>query len=147
MQIKLDFRSGVPIYVQIKEQIKRLVANGDLVPGEQLPTVRQLATDLRVNFNTIARAYRMLDDEGFISTQHGRGTYIWEPTEQDARKKMRRESLEGLTRWYLEEAEQQHYSPEEIAAVFEAQFMDWKNIQIRSEQEKDKQQKRSTQTR
>ena len=76
MQIKLDFRSGIPIYVQIIDQIKHLVATGVLRPDDQLPTVRQLASDLRVNFNTIARAYRMLDEDGVISTQQGRGTYI-----------------------------------------------------------------------
>ena len=67
MQIELDFRSGIPIYVQIMDQIKHLIASGALRPGDQLPTVRQLAADLRVNFNTVARAYRMLDDAGIIS--------------------------------------------------------------------------------
>ena len=57
MQLTLDFRSGAPIYVQVVDQIKHLVATGALKPDDQLPTVRQLATELRVNFNTIARAY------------------------------------------------------------------------------------------
>ncbi len=64
MNITIDFRSGQPIYVQIIEQIQRLVAAGELKQGDQLPTVRQLATDLRVNFNTVARAYRLLDEAG-----------------------------------------------------------------------------------
>jgi GntR family transcriptional regulator len=62
MQIKIDLISKVPIYVQIIDQIKHMIATGVLRPDDQLPTVRQLATDLRVNFNTIARAYRMLDE-------------------------------------------------------------------------------------
>ncbi len=78
MNIQLDFRSGQPIYLQIVEQIRKLVAGGELKQGDQLPTVRQLATELRVNFNTVARAYRLLDEAGLISTQQGRGTYIWE---------------------------------------------------------------------
>jgi GntR family transcriptional regulator len=73
-EIRIDFRSSMPIYLQIMEQIRQKVANGELRPGDQLPTVRQMATDLRVNFNTVARAYRLLDEGS--STQHGRGTYL-----------------------------------------------------------------------
>ncbi|MFC2063572.1 GntR family transcriptional regulator, partial [Chloroflexota bacterium] len=61
MPFKLDFRSGIPIYTQVVEHIRQEILNGDLKPGDQLPTVRRLAQDLRVNFNTIARAYRLLD--------------------------------------------------------------------------------------
>ncbi len=64
LNITIDLRSDVPAYVQIIESIQRLAASGALEPGDQLPTVRQLAADLRVNFNTVARAYRMLDDAG-----------------------------------------------------------------------------------
>jgi GntR family transcriptional regulator len=78
MHIQVDFRSAQPIYQQIVDQIRDMVAGGSLQPGDQLPTVRQLATDLRVNFNTVARAYRLLDEAGMISTQQGRGTYICE---------------------------------------------------------------------
>ena len=76
MKIKLEFRSKIPIYIQIIDQVKHLIASGVLVPDDQLPTVRELADDLGVNFTTVARAYRLLDEEGLISTQHGRGTYI-----------------------------------------------------------------------
>jgi GntR family transcriptional regulator len=104
MQIELDFRSGIPIYVQIVEQIKHQVDTGGLKPGDQLPTVRQLATDVRVNFNTIARAYRLLDEAGFISTQHGRGTYILGPVENGDPDQLRHAALEALTRRFLREA-------------------------------------------
>jgi len=56
MQIEIDLLSKIPIYVQIIDQIKHMIASGNLEPGDQLPTVRQMATDLRVNFNTVARA-------------------------------------------------------------------------------------------
>jgi len=78
VNLSLDFHSGAPIYLQIVEQIRQMVINGDLAPGDQLPTVRQLAAEIRVNFNTVARAYRMLDEARLISTQQGRGTYILE---------------------------------------------------------------------
>ena len=57
----------------------------------ELPTVRQLATELRVNFNTVARAYRHLDEAGLISTQHGRGTYVWELPSEEASHQLRRQ--------------------------------------------------------
>ena len=88
MQIQIDFRSGVPIYTQIMEQIQHKVASGELKPGDQLPTVRQLATDLRVNFNTVARAYRLLDEAGLISTQQGRGTYIWAAAPAESKRQL-----------------------------------------------------------
>jgi GntR family transcriptional regulator len=85
-------------------QIRQMVANGDLKPGDQLPTVRQLAIDLQVNWNTIARAYRLLDEAGLISTQQGRGTFIWAPPSEETARQLHRQTLEGLTRRYLAEA-------------------------------------------
>ncbi len=87
MQLRLDFHEREPIYLQIVEQVKSMVASGILKPGDQLPTVREVAADLRINFNTAARAYRLLHDEGMISTQQGRGTYVLEappPAEAEA---------------------------------------------------------------
>jgi GntR family transcriptional regulator len=72
----VDPRSGVPIYLQIVEQVKRSVAIGVLTPGEQLPTVKQLANKLVVNHNTITRAYRELEHDGIVETMPGRGSFI-----------------------------------------------------------------------
>ena len=74
LSLRLDFRSGLPIYIQIMNQIEQQVSGGRLKPDDQLPTVRALASELRINFNTVARAYRLLDEAGVISTQQGRGT-------------------------------------------------------------------------
>src|SRR5271166_6297415 len=74
--LTVDPRSGVPIYLQIIEQIKRSVALGVLQSGEQLPTVKQLAIDLTVNPNTVARAYRELEREQVIDTAPGRGSFV-----------------------------------------------------------------------
>ena len=114
LDLKIDFRSELPIYTQIVEQIRRLVANRTLLPGDQLPTVRELATDLRVNFNTVARAYRLLDEAGLISTQQGRGTYIWDaPPPAEPGAPPRRQELQELTRRYLEEIARLGFSPAE----------------------------------
>jgi len=68
--------SGVPVYRQIIDQILGAIASGALSPGDQLPTVRQLAVDLAVNPNTVVRAYRELEIRGVLSTQQGVGTFI-----------------------------------------------------------------------
>ncbi len=74
--LTVDPRSGVPIYLQIIEQIKRSIALGILQSGEQLPTVKQLAVDLTVNPNTVARAYRDLERDQVIETAPGRGSFV-----------------------------------------------------------------------
>ena len=72
----VDPRSGVPIYLQLIEQVKRGVALGTLATGEQLPTVKALALELTVNPNTVARAYRDLERDGVIETSPGRGSFV-----------------------------------------------------------------------
>ena len=72
----VDPRSGVPLYLQLVEQITRAVALGILAPGEQLPTVKALALDLTVNPNTVARVYRELERDGVIETSPGRGSFV-----------------------------------------------------------------------
>ena len=74
--LTVDPRSGVPIYLQIIEQVKRSVALGILQSGEQLPTVKQLALDLTINPNTVARAYRDLERDSVIETAPGRGSFV-----------------------------------------------------------------------
>lgn len=125
MQIKIDFRSGQPIYIQIIEQIYQLATRGELKPGDQLPTVRQLASDLGVNFNTVARAYRLLDESGVISTQQGRGTYLWESPSEESFRRLRQKSLESLTLRYLADAAHREYSPAEVANTFQRLLQDW----------------------
>jgi GntR family transcriptional regulator len=122
MPIQIDFRSEQPIYVQIVEQIRQLIAAGELKQGDQLPTVRQLAADLRVNFNTVARAYRLLDEAGLISTQQGRGTYIWRSPSREATQRLREQGLHELTTHYIEEAQRLGFQPDEIRAHFEIQI-------------------------
>ena len=127
MNLELDFRSGIPIYVQIMDQIKNLIASGELQPDDQLPTVRQLASDLRVTFNTVARAYRLLDEAGLISTQHGRGTYILSPPSQVSTERIRRQALEGLTRSYLAQVHRLGFSPGEVLEDLQQQIENWNN--------------------
>ena len=120
--IQLDFRSGIPIYTQIVEQVKQQVISGKLMPGDQLPTVRALALELRVNFNTVARAYRLLDEAGIISTQQGRGTYILDVPPPERTEKLRQQALDALTRDYLSEAHRLGCSLDEITKTLKEQL-------------------------
>lgn len=115
LTLHLDFHSGLPIYSQIVEQVQSQLANGILKPGDQLPTVRALAEELRVNFNTVARAYRMLDEARIISTQQGRGTFITELPSPKTTEKLKRESLIALTERFINEAERLGFSAQEIS--------------------------------
>ena len=117
MNLELDFRSGIPIYLQVVDRIKEMIAEGRIRPGDQLPTVRALATELRVNFNTVARAYRILDEARIISTQQGRGTYILEMPPPETTEAIRRSTLETLTERYLADAARLGFSPEEIKKI------------------------------
>ena len=76
IDFKLDPKSGVPFYRQIIDQIRYGVAAGSLNIGEQLPTVRSLAVDLKVNLNTVSKAYRELEIQNILETQQGTGTFI-----------------------------------------------------------------------
>jgi GntR family transcriptional regulator len=126
MNIQIDFRSDVAIYTQIVEQLRQMIHAGEIKVGDQLPTVREMAANLRVNFNTVARAYRILDEAGLISTQKGRGTYIWEPPTEVALKKLREENLESLTQNFLREAKKLSFTHQDINAEIKKQLKDWK---------------------
>jgi GntR family transcriptional regulator len=114
LNFTLDLRSGIPATVQLFTQVQQAILSGALEPGGQLPTVRQLASDLRVNFNTIARAYRMLDEAGLISTQQGRGTYIIEPWSESRQQVTRSANLEAQMDQFVTALLKQGYRPDEI---------------------------------
>lgn len=76
MRIVLSYQSSIPIYEQIKEQIKALILSGELAEGMQLPSIRQLARDLKVSVITTTRAYSDLELEGFLQTVPGKGSYV-----------------------------------------------------------------------
>ena len=125
LMLQIDFRSGLPIYTQIVNQVQAQVAGGILKPGDQLPTVRALAEELRVNFNTIARAYRILDEARIISTQQGRGTYITEIPPPRVKERLRKESLQALTERYISEAMRLEFSRDEINEMIKDQLKAW----------------------
>jgi GntR family transcriptional regulator len=76
MRFELNFKSAKPVYLQVVDQVKAAVASGAARPGDALPSIRPLAEELRVNRNTIAKAYSELEHQGVITTETGRGCFI-----------------------------------------------------------------------
>ena len=126
MWLELDFRSHVPIYLQIIERIEYQVASAELRPGDQLPTVRQLAADLRVNFNTVARAYRLLDEAGLISTQQGRGTYVLGKIPAERVEGLHHAAVEALVRSFLADAARQGFGPDDVEEASRRMIKRWR---------------------
>jgi GntR family transcriptional regulator len=124
MDIGVDLESGVPIYMQLVDRIKQMVVSGQLQPGQQLPTMRQLAADLRINYNTVGRAYAILDQDGVISTQQGRGTFIASRLSEEQIQRMRLDKLGSMIGQIVQEALVLGYSPQEIKDVVEEQLAD-----------------------
>ena len=81
--VDIDPADKTPIYAQLERGLRAAVATGRLQPGDQLPTVRQLAVDLRVNANTVAKVYSELEGAGVLTTQRGVGTFVRERLEPD----------------------------------------------------------------
>ena len=100
IEFKLDHRSGVPLYRQIIDQIRYGIASAKWKAGEQLPTVRALAVELKVNLNTVSKAYKELEILKVLETQQGTGTFISEVSVQ-INEKERHGKLEGICTEFL----------------------------------------------
>ncbi len=99
MLIQVNFKSGKPVYLQVVDQVKAAAAAGALQAGEPLPSIRPLAEELRVNRNTIAKAYTELENQGVIETVPGKGCFIKEnnsPLRKDVRRKLLTEEIDGV---------------------------------------------------
>ena len=98
MLIQLNFKSGKPVYLQVVDQVRAAAASGALRAGEPLPSIRPLAEQLRVNRNTVAKAYTELEGQGVIETIAGRGCFLKEnnsPFRKDIRLKMVAEEIDA----------------------------------------------------
>ncbi|GHV72986.1 putative HTH-type transcriptional regulator YhcF [Spirochaetia bacterium] len=117
INFSLDNGSGVPVYRQIINQIENAVVSGRMAVGDRLPTIRSLAVGLKINPNTIAKAYNELEIRGIVQTQVGSGTYIADkkPDVADARQKRLREAAER----FLQEAGELGAGREELIKLLE----------------------------
>ena len=85
--IQLNYRDSRPIYEQVRDALRKLVVSGALAPGDKLPSVRQLAASLAINPNTIQRAYEVLEQEGYVYSVPGKGSFAAHRREMDGRRK------------------------------------------------------------
>jgi len=116
----IDDRSGVPLYLQMRDQVLHAIARGSLRYGDQLPTVREVAIALAVNPNTVNRAYADLEREGVLQTQRGRGTFVAKTAKPDQRP--HRIKLTELSERFIAQARALGFDNDEIARAIEAQL-------------------------
>ncbi len=117
MEIRIDKNNRLPIYDQIKDQVKGLIHAGRLKTGDQLPTIRQLSVDLGVNINTVAMAYRDLAIEGLIITERGKGTFVAGTPGEDEMKTIRTDTLNSLIVNLIHETDRLGYEHAEVIQV------------------------------
>lgn len=117
----IDPRSSIPLYVQIAERIRVAIANGTLSSAAPLPSVRQLAAQLRVNPATITQAYRDLEAQGFVEIRHGAGTFVRELA-PGRRARERSQQASALVRKLLAEARRSGVSLAELQRALEAEL-------------------------
>lgn len=114
-QLQLSWQDPQAWAEQLRDQIRALIQSGRLKPGDQLPPVRQLAQDLGVHFNTVARAYRLLAREGWIALRRGRGAYVQGPRE----KPWAQEALQDLAERFVQQASWLGFGPQAIREALE----------------------------
>ena len=118
IDFKLDPKSGVPFYRQVIDQIRYGIASGSLEMGEQLPTVRALAVQLKVNLNTISKAYRELEIQNVLETQQGTGTFIGS-MEVTIDRKERQNKLKNICEEFMSIASTYGFNTEEVIRELE----------------------------
>jgi len=122
--LEINPRSNAPIYQQLVDGVKELVARGILVPGERMPTVRELAVELSLNPNTVAKAFQKLEQEGIIETMRSRGTFVAGRTEV-LDMEAARQQLVDLVEKVLVEAYHLGLKREDIKQLFEESLDNW----------------------
>jgi GntR family transcriptional regulator len=113
--VTIDSKDPTPLHAQLEHGIRVAIATGRLQPGDQLPTVRQFAVDLRVNANTVAKVYLALEREGVLATKRGVGTFINDAVPKSAHAGHRERRLKALIDQFLMETAALGYSPDEVA--------------------------------
>ena len=115
--VSIDARDKTPIYTQLDRGLRAAMATGRLRPGDQLPTVRQLAVELKINANTVGRVYADLERSGAIETRRGVGSFVTATAERARPPKEREKRLRGFVTRVLAEAGAAGFSVEEVAAA------------------------------
>jgi GntR family transcriptional regulator len=119
--LTIDLEHPTPIYAQLDHGIRAAIATGRLAPGDQLPTVRQLAVDLKVNANTVARVYLDLERAGLVQTRRGVGTFVSERPAAPAHKRSARDpELRAIVQRCLDEAAARGFTADDVVRQLNA---------------------------
>ncbi len=114
LSVRIDPKDPLPLYAQLERAIRVGIATGNIKPGQQLPTVRQLAVDLRVNANTVARVYLALEHDGVLTTRRGVGTFAAEGVPRKTNAPYRERRLRQAIDRFLTEATSLGYKPRDV---------------------------------
>ena len=120
MQVSINLRDRTPIYIQLERGLRAAIAAGRLRAGDQLPTVRQLAVDLRVNANTVARVYSELERAGVLETRRGVGSFVSATRAQARPRRERDRRLNAFVTRLLADAEAEGFTSDDVLAALRA---------------------------
>jgi GntR family transcriptional regulator len=119
--VTIDARDATPIYAQLERSLRAAIASGRLRPGDQLPTVRQLAVDLQVNANTVARVYSDLERAGVIETRRGVGSFVCATPAQAHPPREHERRLRAFVTRVLADIDRSGFAVDEVIAALDAQ--------------------------
>ena len=129
MFVQLNFRSGVPVYLQVAQQVKAAAASGALRPGDALPSVRALAEELRINRNTAAKAYAELESEGVLELRQGSGCFLKANGASPLRRAVRSERLGAELDAVIVQAHHLQIGDDELRALLDERLADFRGRQ------------------
>ncbi|WP_369900494.1 GntR family transcriptional regulator [Bacillus manliponensis] len=120
--MKLEFAANIPIYIQVMEYIKKEIVTGRLLPGDKIPSVRELASELQVNPNTIQRTFQELEREGIVVTRRGMGRYV--TSEGDKIMELRKEMAKELLHSFIHGMGNLGFTEEEIISILRSSLQE-----------------------
>mgnify|MGYP000337540936 CR=1 FL=1 len=129
MRMLVNFKTGVPVYLQIVQQVKAAAAGGSLRPGDTLPSVRTLAEELRINRNTAARAYAELEAEGVIETRQGAGCFLKANGASPLRRSVRSERIAAELDTLIVQAHHLQISDEDLKSLLDERLAHFREQQ------------------
>src|SRR6516162_8618561 len=126
MLFQINYKSGKPVYLQVVDQVKAAAASGTIQSGEALPSIRPLAEELRVNRNTIAKAYTELENQGIIETIPGKGCFV-KPNHSPLKKEVRRKLLAEEIDQVIVQAHHLQLLPQELLELVNERLSTWED--------------------
>ena len=129
MFVQLNFKSGVPVYLQVAQQVKAAAASGALRPGDALPSVRALAEELRINRNTAAKAYAELEAEGVLELRQGSGCFLKANGASPLRRAVRSERLGAELDAVIVQAHHLQIGDDDLRALLDERLADFRERQ------------------